>query len=178
MKHFFTLLVFVFACCALSTTASAQYTAIGARLGSPISASFKFFPSESAAVEAFVGFRSNKVNFGNGRAGWTWINVGALYQIHDDLNLGSVSGLQWYYGGGASVYLWSYDNDFPGSEDYGSATLGLHGNIGLDYTFANAPINLSVDWVPTFLIGDGYSTGFGAGYGAFSVRYILNRSGQ
>jgi len=54
-------------------------------------------------------------------------------------------------------------------------TFGVHGNVGLDYTFENAPINVSIDWMPTVLLGSGYSTGFSAGYGALSLRYVLGR---
>jgi hypothetical protein len=42
-----------------------------------------------------------------------------------------------YYGGGAYV----------GFED-GDTFLGPTGVIGLDYKFATAPINLSLDWKP------------------------------
>lgn len=152
---------------------SAQYSAVGARLGSPLSVSYKFFPSERAAVEVFAGFRSNKARFGNRSARYGSFSIGALYQVHNDLRLEGIEGLRWYYGGGVSAFFWSYGNDFIDARDYATTSIGLLGNLGLDYVFPNAPINLSIDWVPTILLGRGYSSGFGAGYGALSVRYVL-----
>lgn len=156
----FTLLIIT----AFSLTAKAQdfKSAIGLRLGSPVSVSYKTFLNETAAAEAFVGFR----NFGGVGS---WINVGAAYQIHKDI--GEVENLQWYYGGGASVFLWSFDSAFI---DDSSVSFGLQGYLGLSYTLENTPLNFSVDWVPTFFLG-GYGSGFGGGYGALSVRYVLNR---
>ncbi len=143
-----------------SLTAQEYRTAIGARLGYPFSASFKQFISEPGAVELFAGFR-----------GWTtyrWFNVGALYQHHFPIE--GVPGLKWYVGGGGSVYFWSYDNLFVG--DYSSTSFSVMGVAGLDYKFADLPLNLSIDWIPTFFL-TGYGSGFGGGYGALSARYTL-----
>jgi hypothetical protein len=42
---------------------------------------------------------------------------------------------------------------------------------------ADTPISVTADWVPTLFLGDGFGAGgFGAGYGALAVRYVL--SGQ
>jgi hypothetical protein len=46
------------------------------------------------------------------------------------------------------------------------------GVIGLDYKFSEIPLNLSVDWMPTYFLG-GYIGGFGGGYGSLSARYVL-----
>jgi len=118
MKHFFFTLVLICAVSFFTTSeVAAQHTAVGVRLGSPISASFKFFPSNSIAIEAFVGYRNNKVNFGSGSYGWTWINIGGLYQVHKDLDLGDIEGLKYYFGGGGSAYFWSYDDGFFDSDN-------------------------------------------------------------
>ena len=138
-------------------------SAIGLRLGSPLAASYKFFISDPAAIELYVGFRSYS------SIGYTFINPGAMYQYHFEIP--SIDGLAWYVGGGASVYLYSYKASF-GTAGAGFG-FGINGVLGLDYKFANAPINLSVDWLPTIVIGGDY-TGFGAGYGALSARYTLN----
>lgn len=100
--------------------------ALGVRLSnsSPTlnnSVSGKYFITDKSAVEGLVSFGSR---FG----------MGALLEIHKPLN---VQGLRWFYGAGA--YL--------GFED-GDTYLGPTGAIGLDYKFANAPINLSLDWKP------------------------------
>lgn len=137
-------------------------SAIGLRLGSPLSVSYKtFLGGGSNAIEAFAGFRSY--------SGYGWFNVGALYQVHKPIN--GAEGLNWYFGGGASLFFWNYDDNFVDSD--ASTSIGILGNLGLDYKFANAPVNLSLDWVPAFFV-NGYGSGFGGGYGALSVRYVLN----
>ncbi len=162
MKKLFITLALVGAC--VFTASSQDYkSAIGLRLGFPTSISFKHFMTEKNAFEIFAGFR-----------GYTYvrnINIGALYQIHTPI--GGAPGLKWYFGFGASAFLWTYDKDFSFGREYGSFNLGLMGNLGLDYKFVNAPVNLSLDWVPTFVIGEAYYNGFLGNYGALSVRYTF-----
>ena len=71
-------------------------SAVGARLGSPFSASYKTFVSESSAFEVYAGFRS--YGFGG------WLNISGAYQIHQPLE-DVIEGLQWYYGAGASIFF-------------------------------------------------------------------------
>jgi hypothetical protein len=138
-----------------------DYTsAIGLRLGYPTSVSYKHFISTNNALEGFAGFRT----FSN----YNWFNIGGLYQVHNEIP--DVDGLLWYFGGGASVFFWSYDDDFIDPE--GSTSIGVLGNLGLDYKFADAPINVSLDWAPVFFV-NGFGSGFSGGYGALSVRYVL-----
>ena len=152
--------------CVLTAQAQEYKSALGARFGSPpISISFKQFISDPGAIEVFAGFRTYS------GLGYGWFNVGGLYQHHFPIT--SVEGLKWYVGGGASAYFWNYDFDLPGDEDR-KLNIGLLGNLGLDYKFATAPINLSVDWMPLILLNSYYNSGFGAGYGGLSVRYTLN----
>lgn len=133
--------------------------ALGLRFGYPLSVSFKTFITDPGAIEAYAGFR--------GYSGYGYFTIGAMYQHH--FELGDVDGLAWFVGGGASTQFWNYDFG-----DYGSFVLGINGVLGLDYKFANAPVNLSVDWTPTFFIGDTFIDPFGGGYGALSARYVLN----
>lgn len=159
-KLIFTL--FIALSCAFVAQAQSNYTsAIGLRLGYPLSASYKHFISDPGAIEVFAGFR--------GYSGYSWFNVGALYEHHKPIE--SVEGLQWYFGGGASAYFWSFNNGFL-NDGASNTSFAILGALGLDYKFANAPFNLSVDWVPTFFV-NGYGNGFGGGYGALSARYVL-----
>ena len=161
MKKVFFTLALVVAC--LFTASAQEYkSAIGLRLGSPLSISFKQFISEPGAIEVFAGFRNY--------SGYGWFNIGGLYQHHFGLE-DVTPGLKWYVGGGASAFFWNYDYDLPGEDDT-NVSIGILGNLGLDYKFTTAPINLSVDWVPSIFI-NGYGSGFGAGYGALSVRYTF-----
>ncbi|MDX1943498.1 MAG: hypothetical protein SFU99_23225 [Saprospiraceae bacterium] len=144
----------------LSAKAQSYQNAIGLRLGYPLSVSYKHFFSEQNAGEVFAGFRSY--------AGYGWFNLGALYEHHKPIS--GLDGLNWYFGGGASVFFWNYDNDFIGADS--TTSIGILGTLGLDYKFADAPVNVSLDWVPVFFV-NGYGSGFAGGYGALSVRYVL-----
>jgi len=166
------LLLFVASFLCFSHTAEAQEynSAIGARLGRPLSASYKNFISEQGAIELFGNFRTRGVLTSYR---WTRLGLGGAYQHHIDLDIDDLEGLKWYVGGGATAYLWTYSNDvfFEGSDNF---TFGVQGYVGLDYALEDTSLNLSLDWVPTIFLGDGYVSGFGASYGALSIRYILN----
>ena len=138
---------------------------LGGRLGYPFSISFKQFTSDSKAIELIAGTRSSRY--------YNSINVGAAYLIHKPIELNDFEGLNYYYGGGASAYFWSYDyNMFFPEDNYSSVSVGVQAYIGLDYSFENTPINLTLDWVPTFFV-NGYGAGLGAGFGSLGIRYIF-----
>ncbi len=99
--------------------------ALGVRLSNSTptlnsSVSGKYFITERSAIEGLVSFGSR---FG----------MGALLEIHQPI----APNLQWFYGAGAYV-----------GWQYGDTYLGPTGALGLDYKFANAPVNLSLDWKP------------------------------
>lgn len=165
--RFFVLTLFCVSLAFTSLQAQDYQKAIGLRFGYPVSLSYKMFLNGSNnAVEAFVNYRSRKVF----SYGWTRVGIGGAYQVHNPI--ASVYGLQWYYGGGASLYFWSYDDGFADFDDEANISFGIQGYLGLDYTFPNAPVNLSIDWVPTIFI-NGYGSGFGAGGGALAARYTF-----
>jgi hypothetical protein len=146
---------------ALSSQLKAQdyKSAIGLRFGYPISVSYKTFMTESNALEIYAGFR--------GYSGiYSYFAIGGLYEIHKPF--ADVAGLSWYYGGGASVQFYTYDDDIY---DDGSFGVGLSGVIGLDYKFADAPFNLSLDFMPTISFG-GWDDGYYS-WGALAARYVL-----
>jgi hypothetical protein len=164
MKKLFLSLALVLGFLATGSAQHEYKTAIGLRLGYPWSASLKHFLSEKGAVEAFAGFR--------GWTGYRWVNLGATYQHHSPIE--SVEGLRWFAGGGGSVYFWSFKDNFLGlNDDFANVSFGILGVVGLDYKFADAPFNVSIDWMPSVFIGNGYTSGFGYGYGAVSARYVL-----
>jgi hypothetical protein len=139
-------------------------SAIGARLGYPLSISYKTFINQNGAIEVIGGTR--------GFSGYRWYMVAGAYQVHNVLDLGDLEGLNWYYGAGAAVYFWNWNAGFG---DRGSNTsIGLQGYLGLSYTFDDNPINVSVDWVPTFFL-NGFGNGFAGGYGSVGIRYVLGR---
>ncbi len=140
-------------------------SAIGLRLGYPASVSYKTFVNENGAFEGMLGFRG--YGFGN------FVNISGAYQVHNTVP--DLDGLNWYYGGGASIFFWNYDND-PFDNDFASTAFGIQGYLGLEYTFPDAPINLSLDWVPTLFLGGTLNVDtFGGGFGGIGVRYVLSR---
>ena len=167
MKNFFRVLALTLCLCFVSQTeavAQDYKSAAGLRLGYPWAASYKTFISEASALEAYVGYR--------GWFGYNAISLNGAYQVHKDFD--SVDGLQWYFGGGGGVDCYNYSG-FEGS----NTIIKISGYLGLQYTFEDTPISVTIDWVPTFGIGDnlfGFSTsGFQGGYGGLGVRYILGR---
>ena len=167
MRKLHYLLITGFLLVSLSLSAQDVNSAIGVRFGSPLSVSYKQFISDSDAIEVYAGYRS--------WSSYSFFNVAAAYQRYSNLNLaGELAPLNWYYGGGAAVNFWSYDfGPFFNDEDYSSVSIGLQGYLGLQYAFSGAPIEVTVDWVPTIFIGNSFVTGFGAGYGSLGVRYVL-----
>ncbi len=70
-------------------------------------------------------------------------------------------GLNWYFGIGGNI-------KFPQNQN---VIIGVVGMLGLEYTFPNAPINLSLDWKPSLELIGGNSS-YPAGFG-LSVRYVF-----
>jgi hypothetical protein len=156
-----TLVFFSMFICATKLSAQTDYkTAIGARLGWGFGGSVKHFINDKAALEGVVRFRSFGIT---GFTSYSYINISGMYQQHNDIQ--SVSGLKWYYGGGATVGL--YSGDFIGT----STQFGIIGCLGLDYKFDGTPINISLDWLPSFFFSTG--TGFGGDGGGLAVRYTF-----
>jgi hypothetical protein len=129
--------------------ASTYKNAIGIRLGSTIPAvkpgiTYKHFFGNNA-VEGIL-------SFGDG------VGICGLYEIHKPIT--SVDNLQWLFGFGAYSTFNGKENKF-----------GAAGIIGMDYKFANIPLNLTVDWKPEINIIE--SVGFaGEGVG-FSARFTF-----
>ena len=80
----------------------------------------------------------------------------------------------WYYGAGAHVGIWPEDafrrtwsNDTP---HYSRVVVGIDAIAGLEYTFEQVPINLSIDYKPSLNF---LPLGFWADGLAFSARYTI-----
>ena len=133
-----------------SVNAQEYRSALGIRLStSPAvvnnSVSFKYFTSETLALEALLSFSDP-------------LAVGILIEKHRPL---STEGLQWFYGGGGYVGFGSNTN------------VGGMGIIGLDYKFPNVPLNLSLDWKPELnIISD---INFEPAAIGFSARFTFGR---
>jgi len=164
------LMTFLLATVCLVSNASAQEydSALGLRFGYPLSVSYKTFLNETAAIEVIGGTRG----IGNGNSGYRWYNIGAAYQVHKPVEIGGIDGLNYYFGAGGSIYLWSFNDGF--ANEGARTSFGIQGYLGLSYTFNDTPINITLDWVPTFFL-NGFNSGFGADYGGLGIRYILGQ---
>lgn len=163
MKKWILLLVFAGSSTFLF---SQEYNrAIGLRLGWDYGITYKHFLNQKAAIEGIATFRS----WGIAGYRWNYLRLTGLYLVHNAFP--SVPGLQWYYGGGASFMTFGgdYAEYYPDDSKVG---IGICGAIGLDYKFANAPISVTLDWIPTFVFGSYYG-GFGGEVGGLAVRYTF-----
>ncbi len=158
-KFIFTLCLAVAMLSGIALNAQSYQSAIGARLGVPFAASYKMFITEPGAIELFAGFR--------GYTGYSWLSINGAYEHHFPIS--GVDNLSWYVGGGAGFQFWTWRNAALDQ----NTSFSVMGILGLDYKFEEIPLNLSLDWMPTFFI-NGFLGGFGGGYGSLSARYILN----
>jgi hypothetical protein len=156
MKKTFLAIILVLAIFAGSAQAqsnigSTDYkTALGVKFY-PGAISLKHFVTDKNALEGIAYF-------------WTrGTRVTGLYEIHGEIE--NAGGLKWYIGPGA--HLGFYNNKYYGGGTY----IGLDGVLGLDYKISSAPINLSLDWQPSFEFGDG--AGFSGNWGGLAIRYVF-----
>lgn len=144
MKKLFILFVFVGLC----SVASAQELGIrfGDALGNNVAVDALFSSTKYSRIHA-------DVSFGSG------VGVEALW----DFLYRPLGGeaFYWYAGAGASMLI---DDPFM---------LGASGELGLSYTFNQAPISISADWRPTFYIIE--NTDFHAGGFGINVRYVFGK---
>lgn len=148
-KHvlFYFLPLFIF----FSPSAEAQEysSAIGLRAGLGANLSYKKFVGSEAAFELIGGF-----NFGD-------LYASLVFEKHNRF-ANDIPGLTWYWGIGGSVVL-----------EEGGVGIGGLGAVGLEYSFYDIPLNISIDWMPhLFLIG---GRNFDARGGGLALRYILER---
>ncbi len=133
---------------------STYTTALGLGIDSGNGATFvgpsvKHFFSEHHAGQAEVTFET----------GVTAIT--AIYQYHGQFE--GADGLQWFAGGGATLFSGSGDSVFA-----------LRGTLGLDFKIPGAPIALSFDWRPALALDSDTGNNFEAGIIGFGGRYTFN----
>jgi hypothetical protein len=106
--------------------------------------------------------------------GYFWnhgMRITGLYEFHFDIP--EAPGLKWYVGPGAHIGFYNdryYDDRYYDGNGSGSY-VGIDGVLGLDYKFDGVPINLSLDWQPSFEFGD--NRGFIGSWGGLGIRYTL-----
>lgn len=148
MKKLFTVLA---VCFAVVATSNAQQQALGLRLGGGSvnggEITYQKDLGSANRLEADLGFW--------GDADYSGIALTGIYQWVWDLE-GLGDGFKWYAGPGA------------GLRAYNGLGLGIHGQIGIEYTLAEVPLQFSLDARPGWYVGGGDGFGYGA---ALSIRY-------
>ena len=165
-KVAFVFVLFFFLSLLNNAQAQDYKSAIGGKLGYGLIGSYKYFLNEKSALDIFGG-----ITWNGGFA------VGAFYQYH--MPIPGVDRLKWFVGGGGSFFSYHYGTIYGlGLGRY--TELGISGNLGLDYSFNDFPLNLSLDWAPTAVVISSFDSNynkvkrFRSGYGALTVRYILS----
>lgn len=147
-----TLFLFL-AALTISLAANAQnlngkLNAIGIRGGWGAELSYQRYVAPENRIEGTLGF--NRYGF----------SLEGMYQWTFSIDTYSSGELKWYVGPGVGIGSWDnddYDNGF---------SAGILGQIGIEYAFRNAPIQLSIDYRPGFyFVPEGVfdSTGFALG---------------
>lgn len=133
-----------------TTNSSSYKTALGVKVWDGGGISFKQFVNGNNALE-LIGYFWNQ-----------GARITGLYEIHGPIT--GAAGLQWYIGPGAHIGFYN--------TKYGDgAFAGLDGVLGLDYKFKGAPINMSLDWQPSFEFGN--NRGFVGSWGGLGIRYTF-----
>jgi hypothetical protein len=133
-----------------SSNGSGYKNALGVKVWDGGGISFKHFLTDNNALELIGYFWSRGTR------------ITGLYEIHGPIS--GASGLQWYIGPGAHVGFYN--------TKYGDGSfIGIDGVLGLDYKFSGAPINISLDWQPSFEFGD--NRGFVGSWGGLGIRYTF-----
>lgn len=148
---FFPLVLLATISNAQNTNNSSTYrTALGVKVWDGAGISFKHFLHDNKALE-LIGYFWNRGT-----------RITGLYEIHGPIS--GATGLQWYIGPGAHIGFYNNKNG-------DGVFAGIDGVLGLDYKFRGAPINMSLDWQPSFEFGD--NRGFVGSWGGLGIRYTF-----
>ncbi|MCU7552062.1 hypothetical protein OCK74_23275 [Chitinophagaceae bacterium LB-8] len=141
------------------TTNSTSYkTALGVKVWDGAGISLKHFFNKNAGELIGYFYRHG-------------FRLTGLYEVHGPIT--GAPGLKWYIGPGMHVGF--YDGYYHHGNRYyyhdHDAVVGIDGVLGLDYKFRGAPINVSLDWQPSFEFADGH--GFSGSWGGLGIRYTF-----
>jgi hypothetical protein len=159
MKKLITIMCLtVIATIGIYSTSNAQgyRNAIGGRFGTANGITFKTTLGGNKMLDLIANFRSND--------GYDYFRVTGLYEIYNPIQ--GAQGLNYYYGLGGSVGSRTRKWD-----DKNQAYLAIDGVLGLDYKFAEAPLNLSLDWKPAIELAPG--TEFDSSGLGLSIRFTF-----
>lgn len=90
--------------------------------------------------------------------------ITGLYEFHRRFK--NSNSFRWYFGPGFHVQF----NDNEASNN-GYNYVGLDAVLGIDWKIKNAPLNVSLDWQPSFDFIN--RDNFKGGFGGLSIRYVI-----
>ena len=126
------------------TFANAQQNALGLKFGSGVDLSYQRTLRSDNRLELNLGLSS----FDNGN-----VAVSGLYQWMWNI----LGGFNWYVGAGAGASF--------GGDSFGLSVLG---NAGIEYNFANFPLQLAFDYTPGLNITPSFGTAY---FGERGIRF-------
>jgi len=156
MKKFLITCLFAFSLASIGI-AQDYNTGIGLRAGFDQGLTVKHFIGTKSALEGILATR------------WRGFEITGLYEIHNQAF--KAERLKWYFGFGGHVGFWNGDHATWGEPGVSYTVIGIDGILGLEYSFREVPINLGIDWKPSYNFS-GFSGFWGDG-GALSIRYIF-----
>ena len=125
-------------------------TAVGVKFY-PLGVSLKTFIRSDAALD-FIGYFYDRGT-----------RITGLYEYHGKIT--DAGNLKFYIGPGAHVGL--YNKNFFA----GGTSVGIDGVVGLDFKFPSLPIDLSIDWQPSYEFGN--YDGFISNSGGIGIRFTF-----
>lgn len=131
-------------------------SALGARLGTYISASYSTYLSEARSVEAMVGItrEANQSDY----------ILGGFYKLHMDVTSQAPT-LKWYFGLGMYIDLKSVAGN--------KVLFSPSGIVGLEYTLEHTPVNFFVDVSPYYSLNSNIDSKFNT-HANLGVRYVIS----
>lgn len=156
-KIIFGFILLLFAA-ATNVQAQDYNTGIGLRGGPFNGLTVKHFLSSTNAVEGVLSTQWD---------GWL---ISGTWEKH--ATAFDTDGLKWFYGIGGQIGFWN-DNVTWGTPNHGDYTvLGIHGALGLEYTFDEIPFSVGADWKPALnLSGYGSRQFWGDGMSGAYIRF-------
>jgi len=154
MKKIFILLFLVTAV-GIKTYSQDYKTSAGLRLGQNSGISVKGFIKDYTAIEGIFK--------------WQLFHVDMTVLLENHIQAFDVERLYFYYGGG--MHIGNPDGESTYHEENNLPVIGLDGIVGLEYSFKNAPFNISMDCKPSLNLWT--HSGFNMDMTAVSIRYIF-----
>lgn len=117
--------------------------------------------SKKTRLELDLGWRSGK--------GYDAMKLAGLHQWVWNID----GGFNWYAGVGGGIGSWGSDDFYVNGVRYkgeSETVLFAAGDIGIEYNFDEAPIQLSLDFRPEFYFNDNINDDFGSDI-ALGIRY-------